>query len=82
MDFVDETSALYSEIQELNESEDVSYGINKLAIGDIRAGGAGFYVYVSVVKVDSSTSEEFTEKQIVYMEPVNKTMQIVEIKTI
>lgn len=82
LDFVDETSALYSEIQEMNESEDVSYGINKLAIGDIRAGGAGFYVYVSVVKVDSSTSEEFTEKQIVYMEPVNKTMQIVEIKTI
>lgn len=82
LDFVDETSELYAEMQELQETEGVSYGINKLSIGDIRAGGAGFYVYVSVVKVDSDAGKEFTEKQILYMEPVNKTMQIVEIRTI
>ncbi|MCI5687900.1 MAG: zinc ribbon domain-containing protein [Emergencia sp.] len=82
LDFVDETSDLYAEMQELQETEGVSYGINKLSIGDIRTGGAGFYVYVSVVKVDSDAGKEFTEKQILYMEPVNKTMQIVEIRTI
>lgn len=82
LNFVDETSDLYFEMEELQETEGISYGINKLAIGDIRAGGAGFYVYASVVKVDSDTNKEFTEKQILYMEPVDRTMKLVEIKTI
>lgn len=82
LNFVDETSDLYFEMEELQGTEGISYGINKLAIGDIRAGGAGFYVYASVVKVDSDTNKELTEKQILYMEPVDRTMKLVEIKTI
>ncbi len=82
LDFVDDASPFYSDIAALEEGEGVSYGINKLAIGEIRAGNAGFYILVSVAKVDSSAAEAFTEKQIVYMEPVNKHMKIVDIKDI
>ncbi len=82
LNFVDETSPLYQEVEELQAEEGVSYGINKLAIGDIRADGGGFYVYVSVTKVESDTNKEITEKQVVYMEPVNKTMLLVEWRTI
>ncbi len=81
LNFIDDTSEFYTEIEELSGEEGVEYGINRLEIGEIRAGGSGFYVMVSVTNV-SSDSKEKTEKQIVYLEPINKSMKIVDIKTI
>ncbi|MEE0515050.1 MAG: hypothetical protein UC961_05275, partial [Emergencia sp.] len=82
LDFTDETSELYTELEELEGEEDVLYGIDALRIGEIRAGSAGFYVYTAVTKADSSTSKSVTERQVVYMEPVSKAMKIVDIKEI
>lgn len=82
LDFIDSTSDFYMEIEELEGEKGVEYGINKLSIGEIRAGGAGFYVLISAAAVNSDTSKETAEKQIVYLEPVNKSMKIVDIKDI
>lgn len=82
LDFTDETSELYTELEELEGEEDVLYGIDALRIGEIRAGSAGFYVYTAVTKADSGTSKSVTERQVVYMEPVSKAMKIVDIKEI
>ena len=82
LDYIDDTSALYTEMSGLEPQADVKYGINRLSIGEIRSASAGFYVLVSVDLVDSESSEEKTEKQIVYMEPEEKAMKIVSIKKI
>lgn len=82
LDFIDETSELYTELEGLEGEEDVLYGIDALRIGEIRAGSAGFYVYTAVTKADSSTSKSVTERQVIYMEPVSKAMKIVDIKDI
>lgn len=81
LNFIDETSDYYPEVEELSGEEGVEYGINRLEIGEIRAGGSGFYVMVSATNVNSDSKEK-TEKQIVYLEPINKSMKIVDIKTI
>lgn len=81
LQFIDDTSDFYPEVEELSGKEGVEYGINRLEIGEIRAGGSGFYVMVSVTNVDSDSKEK-TEKQIVYLEPINKSMKIVDINTI
>ncbi len=82
LDYVDDTSEFYTEIEALKGEEDVQYGINKLAIGEIRAGSAGFFVLVTVTKTDSDSGKDTAEKQIIYMEPANKAMKIVDIKEI
>lgn len=82
LDYVDDTSEFYTEIEGLKGEEEVQYGINKLAIGEIRAGSAGFFVLISVTKTDSDSGEETAEKQIIYMEPADKAMKIVDIKEI
>ena len=82
LEFTDETSELYTELEGLEGENDVLYGIDVLRIGEIRAGSAGFYVYTAVTKADSSTSKSVTERQILYMEPVSKAMKIVDIKEI
>jgi len=82
LNYVDDTSEFYADVEALKGKEDVQYGINRLAIGEIRAGSAGFFVFVSVTKVDSDSNEETAEKQIIYMEPANKAMKIVDIKEI
>lgn len=82
LDFVDETTELYTELEGLEGEEDVLYGIDVLRIGEIRAGSAGFYVYTAVTKADSSAGKSVTERQVIYMEPVSKAMKIVDIKEI
>lgn len=82
LEFIDDTADFYTEIESLEGEEDVQYGINKLTIGEIRAGGSGFFVCVSAAVAESDSNKETAEKQIVYMEPVNRTMKIVDIEKI
>lgn len=76
LDYIDDTSQLYEDIEEFENKEDVKYGINKLEIGEIRNGSRGFYIMTTATKVDSKTKKETVENSIVYMEPINKTMKI------
>ena len=78
---IDETSDFYEEIESLEGDEDLEYGMNRLAIGDVRVGNTGFYVRTSVTVVDSKQKEK-TEEHIVYMEPDEKAMKIVAVKKI
>lgn len=78
---IDETSDFYEEIEALEGDEDLEYGMNRLAIGDIRVGNTGFYVRTSVTIVDSKKKEQ-KEEHVVYMEPDEKAMKIVAVKKI
>lgn len=80
--FIDETAPFYEDIEGLEAKNGIQYGINKLSIGEIRTDGSGFYVLTSVTVLDSDTNKEKTEKQVLYLEPVNKAMKIIDIKTI
>lgn len=82
LDYIDPTSDFYTEIEETYSEEGIDYGINRLSIGEIRAGSAGFYVMVSTATVNSENKKETVENQVVYMEPDKKTMKIVDIKKI
>lgn len=80
--FIDETSDFYTEIESMESKDGVQYGINKLAIGEIRSSGAGFYVLTDVTKVSSDKKKDTVEHHIVYLEPEKETMKIIEIKKI
>ncbi len=82
LSYVDDTSEFYTETADLTPEEGVQYGVNRLSIGEIRSGNAGFYIMTAVTRVDSGTNEETTENQVVYMEPEQKAMKIVSIKKI
>lgn len=79
LDYIDDTSDLYESIEGFKSADDVKYGINKLEIGEIRNGSRGFYIMTAITKVDSDTKKETVENGIVYMEPINKTMKILNI---
>lgn len=79
---IDQTSEFYSKIESIKPKEDVQYGINKLAIGEIRSGSAGFYVLVDVTKASSDKKKDSIEHHIVYLGPDKETMKIIEIKKI
>ena len=79
LNVVDETSDFYEEIESLEGDEDLEYGMNRLAIGEIRVGSTGFYVRTSVTIVDSKKKEQ-KEDHIVYIEPDEKAMKIVAVK--
>lgn len=81
LEVIDETSDFYEEIDSLEKDGDLEYGMNRLAIGDIRVGNTGFYVRTSVTIVDSKKKEK-QEEHIVYMEPDEKAMKIVAVKKI
>lgn len=81
LNVVDETSDFYEEIESLEGDEDLEYGMNRLAIGEIRVGSTGFYVRTSVTIVDSKKKEQ-KEDHIVYIEPDEKAMKIVAVKKI
>ncbi len=78
---IDETSDFYEEIEALEGDEDLEYGMNRLAIGEIRVGSTGFYVRTSVTIVDSKKKEK-QEEHVVYVEPDEKAMKIVAVKKI
>src|SRR5699024_9823 len=80
--YIDETSPFYTEIAELTPEEAVKYGINRLSVGEMRSGSAGFYVLTAVTLTDSDSNEEKTETQAVYLEPEDKTIKIVTIEKI
>ena len=80
--FIDETSEFYTEIESIEPKTDVQYGIDKLAIGEIRANGSGFYVLTDITKVSSDQKKDTVEHHIVYLEPEKETMKIIEIKRI
>lgn len=80
--YIDETSPFYTEIAELAPEEGVKYGINRLSVGEMRSGSAGFYVLTAVTLTDSDSNEEKTETQAVYLEPEDKTIKIVTIEKI
>lgn len=82
LEFVEDTSDFYAEVDSIEPEDGVEFGINKLSIGEIRSGGAGFYALTSITRVSSSTKKETVENHIVYLEPDKKIMKIVEIKTI
>lgn len=82
LDFIDETSEFYTEIESIKPKDGVQYGINKLAIGEIRSGGSGFYVLVDVTKASSDKKKDTVEHHIVYLGPEKETMKIIEIKKI
>ncbi len=82
LNFIDETSEFYTEIESIEPKTDVQYGIDKLAIGEIRANGSGFYVLTDITKVSSDQKKDTVEHHIVYLEPEKETMKIIEIKRI
>lgn len=80
--FIDETSEFYTEIESIEPKTDVQYGIDKLAIGEIRANGSGFYVLTDITRVSSDQKKDTVEHHIVYLGPEKETMKIIEIKKI
>lgn len=78
---IDETTPFYEEVEQLKADKDLQYGINRLAIGEIRVGNVGFYVRTSVTIVDSKKTER-QEEHIVYLEPDEKVMKIVIVKKV
>lgn len=83
-DFVDNTSALYEELETIEGAADLNYVINNLEIGEIRTGAKGFYVLTRVNTVDAQHSEGETEMQVVYLVPntSKNEMKLVEIQKI
>ena len=82
LSYVDATTDFYQEVEEMEAEEGKAYGINRLSIGEMKSDGSGFYVMVEMAAVDSKTKEEEVSKQIVYLEPDNKSMKIAEINNI
>lgn len=84
VDFVDNTSDFYEEVDAIESETDKGYVIKQLEIGEIRTGGSGFYVLASVTIADNQDEEGATEKQIIYLEPNTNTkaMKIIEIQKI
>lgn len=80
IELVKEDTELHDRLKGITPDDAVTYGINKLQIGQIKTGEKGFYAYTAVTKVDSATNKESVEKNIVYMEPNGKSMQIIDIK--
>lgn len=80
LDFVKSDTRLSSEVAKIQSTKDVTYGINKLEIGEVKTGENGFFVMATVTKIDSEKNKEVVIKQIIYMEPIEQAMKIAEIK--
>ncbi|MGN0658434.1 MAG: hypothetical protein ACI4LA_02385 [Emergencia sp.] len=82
LDYIDPTSDYYGEIESLEADGDTEYGINRLAIGEIRAGNTGFYVLTSVTLTDSDSKEEKVTESIMFLEPDERVMKVITVKKI
>ncbi len=84
LDYVDNTTALYEELDALEGDETKGYVINRLEIGEIKTGQMGFYIIVSVTSADKLQPEETQQKQLVYLEanPNKRMILIKETKNI
>ena len=84
LDYVDDTSELYEELEGMEGDETRGYSINLLEIGEIRTGPKGFYVMVGVTSADKLQPEETEQTQIVYLEakPKDNMMNIKATKNI
>ena len=84
LDYVDNKTALYEELDALEGDETRGYVINRLEIGEIKTGQKGFYAMVNVTSADKMQPEETQQKQIVYLEanPNKKVIKIKETKNI
>ena len=84
LDYVDDTTALYEELEAMEGDETRGYAINRLEIGEIKTGQKGFYALVNVTSADKLQPEETQQKQLVYLEanPNKKVIKIKETKNI
>ena len=84
LDYVDNTTALYDELADMEGDETRGYAINRLEIGEIKTGQKGFYAIVNVTAADKLQPEQTQQKQIVYLEatPNKKVIKIKETKNI
>ena len=84
LDYVDNTTALYEELEAMEGDESRGYAINRLEIGEIKTGQKGFYAIVNVTSADKLQPEETQQKQLVYLEanPNKKVIKIKETKNI
>ena len=83
-DYVDDTTALYEELEAVEGDETMEYIIHRLEIGEIRTGQKGFYVMVNVTSTDKLQPEQKQQKQLVYLEanPNKQSIKIKETKNI
>lgn len=79
LDYVDNTTALYEELDKIEGDETRGYAINCLEIGEIKTGQKGFYAMVNVTSADKMQPEESQQKQIVYLE-ANPNKNVIKIK--
>ena len=84
LDYVDNTTPLYEELDLIEGDETRGYKIERLEIGQIKTGQKGFYVLVNVTSSDQLQPEKTQQKQLVYLEadPSNKVIKIKETKNI
>lgn len=81
-DYVETTSDAKRGLDELKPEDGVVYSIDTLSIGEIRFDGSGFYTLVKVGYVSSKDAEQHQEEQVVYMEPDNEMIKIMEIAAV
>ena len=83
-DYVEDTTALYEELESIEGDETRGYAVNCLEIGEIRTGQKGFYVMVNVTSADKLQPEQTQQKQLVYLEanPGKQEVKIKETKNI
>ncbi len=79
LDYVEDTTALYEELDAIEGDESRGYSINCLEIGEIKTGQKGFYVMVKVTSADKLQPEQTQQKQLVYLE-ANPNLNDIKIK--
>lgn len=79
LDYVDNTTALYEELDAMEGDDTRGYTISSLEIGEIRTGQKGFYALVNVTSADKLQPEQNQQKQLVYLE-ANPTKNVIKIK--
>ena len=79
LDYVDNTTALYEELEKMEGDETRGYMINRLEIGEIRTGQKGFYAIVNVTSADKLQPEQTQQKQLGYLE-ANPNKNVIKIK--
>lgn len=84
LNYVEETTALYEELESMKGDDTRGYTVNCLKIGEIKTGQKGFYIMAEVTYSDNLQPEEVRQQQIVYLEadPKEKTVKIKETKNI
>jgi len=82
LDYLEKGTDLYNEVADFTGDSGVSYGIEKLSIGEIRMDDTGFYVLTKAEKVRNDTNKIDIERSCIYLEPVGKSMKIAGIEII